>query len=76
MRKILDFITENYVSSVIIVVLVVLLLVIIKIKNPPKPESKIVQQVVVESLDNIKLNPVESFCESYLANYTEFEGGC
>jgi hypothetical protein len=89
MSEIVDFIKENYVSISIIVVVVLLLLVIIKIKeidlNPPKPESKLVQQVIVETLDtlggvssqeNIKLNPVESFCESYLGNSTELEGAC
>jgi hypothetical protein len=89
MSEIVDFIKENYVSISIIVVVVLLLLVIIKIKeidlNQPKPESKLVQQVIVETLDtlggvssqeNIAFNPVESFCESYLGNSMELEGAC
>ena len=95
MSEIVDFIKENYVSIAIIVVVVLLLLVIIKIKeidlNPPKPESKLVQQVTVETLDNmndasvldleenierLKFNPVESFCESYLGNSLELDKAC
>lgn len=86
MSEILNFIKENYVSIGIIVVVVLLLLVIIKIKeidlNAPKPESKLVQQVIVETLDmlsseeDIVLNPSESFCESYLGNSLELERAC
>ncbi len=92
MNEIVDFIKENYVSIAIIVIVVLFLLVIIKIKeidlNPPKQESKLVQQVIVETLDNmsmedsqenierLKLNPAESFCESYLGNSLELEGAC
>jgi len=89
MNEIVDFIKENYVSIAMIVLVVLLLLVIIKIKdinlNPPKQKSKLVQQVIVETLDtlrgssseeNIKLNPSESFCESYLGNSSELEGAC
>ena len=80
------WIKENFLSIAIIVVVVLLLLVIIKIKeidlNPPKPESKLVQQVVVETFsntlseENININPATSFCESYLGNSLELEGGC
>ena len=95
MSEIIDFIKENYLSISIIVVVVIFLLVVIDIKgldlNPPKPESKLVQQVTVETLDNmngtlmqdseenienLKLNPVESFCESYLGNSLELDKAC
>jgi hypothetical protein len=89
MSEIVGFIKDNIISIVIIVVSVLLFLAILKIKeidlNPPKPESKLVQQVIVETLDtmdnslldeNINLNPVQSFCESYLGNSIELEGAC
>lgn len=83
MSEIVYFIKENIVSIVIIVVVVLLLLVIIKIKeidlNAPKPESKLVQQVIVETLDMLsssKLNLSESFCESYLGNSSKLEVAC
>ena len=72
-----------------------LLLVVINIKgidlNPPKPETKLVQEVTVETLDTMngssmqdtkeniermKLNLGESFCESYLGNAQELERAC
>jgi len=95
MSEIVDFMKENSKTIIIIVVVVLLLLVIINIKgidlNPPKPETKLVQQVTVETLDTMngssmqdtkeniermKLNPVESFCESYLGNAQELETAC
>lgn len=95
MSEIIDFIKENSKMIIIIVVVVLLLLVVINIKgidlNPPKPETKLVQQVTVETLDTMngssmedsneniermKLNPVESFCESYLGNSQELETAC
>ena len=95
MSEIIDFIKENSKMIIIIVVVVLLLLVVINIKgidlNPPKPETKLVQQVTVETLDTMngssmedsneniermKLNPVESFCESYLGNSQELEAAC
>lgn len=89
MSEIIEFIKANYLSISIIVVVVLFLLVVIDIKgidlNPPKPESKLVQQVTVETLDNMdntlleedmKLNPVESFCESYLGNSLELDKAC
>jgi hypothetical protein len=95
MSEIVDFMKENSKTIIIIVVVVLLLLFIINIKgidlNPPKPETKLVQQVTVETLDTMngssmedsneniermKLNPVESFCESYLGNSQELEAAC
>ena len=95
MSEIIDFIKENSKMIIIIVVVVLLLLVVINIKgidlNPPKPETKLVQQVTVETLDTMngssmedsneniermKLNPVESFCEIYLGNSQELEAAC
>jgi hypothetical protein len=53
MSEIIDFMRENYLAIVIIVSVVLFLLVIIDLKNielnSPKPESKLVQQVNVET---------------------------
>lgn len=86
MSEIVDFIKENGQEIVIIVIVVLFLLVLINIKgidlNAPKPESKLVQQVTVETFDsesNIKkmmASSSENFCESYLGNSEELEKGC
>jgi hypothetical protein len=81
MSEIIDFINENIKEIVLIVIVVLFLLVLINIKgidlNVPKPKSKLVQQVTVEtfvkdsidSKENIKKmmgSSSENFCESYL----------
>jgi len=89
MSEIMDFIKENIQEIVIIVVVVLLLLVIINIKgidlNAPKPKSKLVKQVTVETFvpddseENIKkmmASSSENFCESYLGNSQDLEKGC
>ena len=78
----------------IIVIIVFILLVIINIKginlNEPKPESKLVQQVVVETFDtsltntsltntsltDTSLTTSNSFCQSHLGNSMELEQSC
>jgi hypothetical protein len=90
MSEIIHFIKEHIQKIIIIVVVVVLfLLVLINIKdidlNAPKPESKLVQQVVVETFDQqqedediIKImgSPSENFCKSYLGNSVDLEKAC
>ena len=88
MSEIVDFIKENVKEIVIIVVVVLFLLVLINIKgvdlNAPKPESKLVQQVTVETfsidseenIKNLMASPSENFCESYLGNSAELEKAC
>ena len=89
MSEIVDFIKENAQEIVIIVVVVLFLLVLINIKgvdlNEPKPESKLVQQVTVETFttqdseENIQKmmsGSSENFCESYLGNSEELEKAC
>lgn len=96
MSEIVDFIKENYISIAIIVLVIFSLLLIISILNwdlnPPKPESKLIQQVVVETFDpqnmkesnndeitelnNLKLNPLDSFCESHLGNSAKLDTSC
>lgn len=89
MSEIIDFIKENVQEIVIIVIVVLFLLVLINIKgidlNAPKPESKLVQQVTVESFamddsdENIKkmmASSSENFCESYLGNSVDLEQSC
>ena len=93
MNQIIDFIRENLKLILLIVFVVFGLLVIINIKginlNPPKPESKLVQQVTVETFtsktsftgtsfteDNIVLQPSDSFCKSNLGNSSELNVSC
>ena len=88
MSQIIDFIKENLKMILLIVFVVLGLLVIINIKgidlNPPKPESKLVQQVTVETFtsstsfseDNIVLQPSDSFCKSNLGNSSELNVSC
>ena len=88
MSQIIDFIRENFKMILLIVFVVLGLLVIINIKgidlNPPKPETKLVQQVTVETFtsntslleDNIVLQPSDSFCKSNLGNSSELNVSC
>jgi hypothetical protein len=91
MNQIIDFIRENLTMIMLIVFVVFGLLLIINIKdidlNPPKPESKLVQQVTVETFtssnsttsfteDNTVLQPSDSFCKSYLGNSSELNVSC
>jgi hypothetical protein len=96
MSEIVDFIKENYVSIAVVVSIIFTMLIIISIKewdlNPPKPESKLIQQVVVETfvkqnieksnndevneINNLKLNPSDSFCESHLGDSSKLDTSC
>ena len=88
MSEIVNFIKENIKEIVIIIVVVLFLLVLINIKgldlNEPKPETKLVQQVTVETfnsglgenMEDIVQGQTESFCESYLGNSAELEKAC
>ena len=57
MSEIIEFMRDNYLAIIIIVSTVLILLVIIELKgielNLPKPDSKLVQQVTVETFKNI-----------------------
>lgn len=85
MSQINDFIRENFKMIILIVFLVFSLLVIINIKgidlNPPKTETKLVQQVIVETFtssteETLGLQPSDSFCKSYLGNSSELNVSC
>ena len=89
MSEIVNFIKENVREISIIVIVVIFLLVLINIKgidlNAPKPETKLVQQVTVETFtqEELEANPQnkissssENFCKSYLGNSGELEKGC
>jgi hypothetical protein len=87
MNQIIDFIRENLTMIMLIVFVVLCLLLIININdidlNPPKPETKLVQQVTVETFtstsvteDNTVLQPSDSFCKSYLGNSSELNVSC
>jgi hypothetical protein len=62
MSKIIDYIKENIIIISIIVFSVLFLLVIIKIKginlNAPKPETKLIQQVIVETFGSLDSNNI------------------
>jgi hypothetical protein len=59
MSELVDFIKENYISIAVIVSVIFALLIIISIRewdlNPPKPESKLVQEIVVETFESISM---------------------
>ena len=89
MIEIINFIKENVKVIIIIVVVLLFLLVLINIKgidlNETKPESKLMQQVTVETFDSISdstinldkiMGKTNTFCESYLENSGELEKAC
>ena len=89
MIEIINFIKENVKVIIIIVVVLLLLLVLINIKgidlNETKPQSKLIQQVTVETFDSISdstinldkiMGKTNTFCESYLENSGELEKAC
>lgn len=84
MSELIVFIKENMISIGIIVVVVLLMLAVIELKdidlNPPKPDSTLVQQVTVETLENMNMGKKsslsDSFCESYLGKSSKLEGAC
>ena len=86
MSEIVDFIMENLQEIGIIILIVFFLLVLLKIKginlNAPKPDSKLKQEVVVETFDSdeevnkMMSNSSELFCESYLGNSEGLDKSC
>ena len=87
MSEIIDFIKENIEEIVVIIIVVLFLLVLINIKgvdlNEAKPESRLVQQVTVETFvsnndeeSGMLSSSSEMFCESYLGNSVDLEKGC
>lgn len=97
MNQFILFFKENYISIAVIVSVIFALLLIISIRewdlNPPKPDSKLVQTVTVETftqevdgtnldkdalkeIQNLKLSPLDSFCQSHLGKSAELERSC
>ena len=90
MNEFVAFIKENYISITVIVSIIFILLIIISIRewnlNPPKPDSKLVQEVVVETfsqdddltkeISDLKLSSTDSFCQSHLGKSAELEQSC
>lgn len=76
MIGIIEFINTNIKEIASTIAIVLCLLVLINITgielNAPKPESKLVQQVTVETMNNM----LDNFCESYLGNSIELEKAC
>lgn len=90
MNGFITFIKENLISILFIVITIIGLLVLFSIKewdlNKPKPDSKLVQEVTVETLEsmntidivnnNIFSSPNDNFCETYTKNSAELEKAC
>jgi hypothetical protein len=91
MSEIVNFIKENSKEIIIIVIVVFVLLVVMNIRgidlNEPKEDTKIVQQVTVETVepfeqetdDNIQTlmsSSSQNFCESYLGQSSGLEESC
>ena len=94
MSELLIFIKDNYLNILIVILLISGILLFINIKgwdlNPPKPESKLLQEVTVETFDMPKsINDMETipkedsiptssdaFCQSYLGKSDELENAC
>jgi len=92
MSDIGDFIKQNVLSILIIVFVVLGLLVVINLKginlNASGPPTHLIQEVTVETfaekrlddseenIEQLKLQPSESFCQSYLGNSAELEPAC
>jgi cytoskeletal protein RodZ len=95
MEYIINFIQENYTYILFIFIIIIIvfgLLIFINIKginlNPPKTNSKLIQEVTVETftehsftdteenLEKLQLQPSESFCKSYLGNSSQLEPAC
>ena len=91
MSEIVNFIKENSKEIIIIVIVVFVLLVVMNIRgidlNEPKEDTKIVQQVTVETVepfeqetdDNIQTlmsSSSQNFCESYLGESSGLEESC
>lgn len=88
MNEFVMFIKENYISIAVIVSIVFVLLLIISIRewnlNPPKPDSKLVQEVIVETfsqdltkeISDLKLGSTDSFCQSHLGKSAELDTSC
>jgi hypothetical protein len=82
MSELQDFILENKIEILIIIGIVLTMLVIINIKgfdlNEPKPESKLVQQVTVETFlgqglgQGLEPNVDPSCPNMYSGNFSEF----
>lgn len=73
MSGIKDFILENKIEILIIMGIVITLLVIINIKgfnlNEPKPETKLVQEVTVETFSEQSVDP--SCPNMYSGNFSK-----
>jgi hypothetical protein len=86
MSEIIELFKENYLAIATIIFVILGLLVVISVReielNPPKPESKLVQEITVETFstqentEKLKMQPSESFCDSYLGNSQELEPAC
>jgi hypothetical protein len=75
------FIRNNYLNIIFFIVFSFLFLAISQLKwnfNPNVPPPKLIQQVTMETMENIDLNinPVGGFCESFLGDSSNLEPAC
>jgi hypothetical protein len=68
MSQISDFMHQNYISILIVIVIISSLMLLISIKgwdlNPPPPDSKLVQEITVETLVNQNPNTLDNIITS------------
>ncbi len=75
MTEIKDFIIENQLKILGIIGIVIIMLVIIKIRdinlNEPKPESKLVQEVTIETFSEREKDVEPSCPNMYSRNFSK-----
>lgn len=78
-----DFLKNNYLNIFFFVVFTFLFLAISQTKwnfNPTIPPPKLIQQVTLETMDNMDLSdlidPINSFCASFLGDASNLEKAC
>ena len=75
MTEITEFIIENKQEIIILIGIVLILLVIINIKginlNEPKPESKLIQEVTVETFSLMEKEIEPSCSEIFTRNFSK-----
>ena len=78
------FIKKNYLNIfffIVFIVFIFLFLALSQLKwnfNPNVPPPKLVQQVTMETMENLDLNinPIGGFCESFLGDSSNLEPAC
>jgi hypothetical protein len=76
-----SFISNNYLNIFFCVVFTFLFLSISQLKwnfNPTLPPPKLIQQVTIETMENMDLNinPIDGFCNSFLGDASNLDIAC